>query len=74
MKLPWNDAAVLVLIHDPNAREIVAEGTLRQIANRIARHPAAEWHRFSISLPDRGAPPFSFAAADFDDLIRALAR
>lgn len=72
-KIPWDDAAVLVLIDKPQAREIAAEGTLRQMVNRIAARPPAEWHRFAISLPDRGAAPFAFAAEAFNDLVLALA-
>jgi len=64
---------VLVLLDDPEARQIVAEGTLRQMANRIAARPTADWHRFLISLPDRGTPPFAYRAAEFDTLIWALA-
>jgi hypothetical protein len=70
---PWSESAVLVLLDDPDARTIVAEGTLRQIVERIAARPSAEWDRFSISLPDRGAAPFAFRSHEFDDLIRALA-
>lgn len=72
-KIPWNDAAVLVLLDDPGARRIVAEGSLRQMLNRIAARPPAEWHRFSIALPDRGAAPFAYRASEFETLIRALA-
>ena len=74
VRYPWNDAAVLVLLDKPDDRHIAAEGTLRQIANRIALRPESEWHRFLISMPDRGAPPFSFDAPQFHELIRQLSR
>ena len=72
-KIPWTDAAVLVLLDDPDARRIVAEGTLRQMLNRIAARPPTEWHRFLISLPDRDAAPFAYRSSEFEALIRALA-
>lgn len=60
MIIPWDDAAVLVLLDKPEAREIAAEGKLRQMVNRLAARPPAEWHRYSISLPDRGVAPFGY--------------
>lgn len=74
MKIPWNDAAVLVLLTGSEGRMIAAEGTLRQMMNRVAARPPSEWHRFSISLPDRGAPPFGFESDKFYDLIIATSR
>lgn len=71
-KIPWSDTAVLVLLDHPDGRGIVAEGTLRQMVNRIATRPTAEWHRFSISLPDRGVAPFAFESAEFNELILAM--
>jgi len=74
MTIPWNDEAVLVLHDTPDGREIAAEGTLRQMVNRIAARPPTDWHRFSISLPDRGAAPFAFDSDTFVTLIDALPR
>lgn len=73
-KIPWDDTAVLVLLDGPEGRTVAAEGSLRQIVNRIAARPASEWHRFSISLPDRGAAPFAFESDEFNTLILELAR
>ncbi|WP_454883460.1 hypothetical protein [Sphingomonas oryzagri] len=74
MKIPWNDAAVLVLLGKSEAREIVAEGTLRQMVNRVAARPPSEWHRFAISLPDRGVAPFGYDSEAFNDLMLSPSR
>lgn len=74
MMPPWTDAAVLVLLDNPQGRMIVAEGTSRQMATRVAARPPSEWHRYLVSLPDRAVPPFAFAAEEFADLIDAMKR
>lgn len=73
MSIPWNDMAVL-LIEAPGGREIAAEGTLRQMVNRVAARPPSEWHRFAISLRDRRVAPFAYESDDVVVLVDALRR
>ena len=71
--IPWRDAAVLLLRseHDSAERDIVAEGSLRDVVDRIAASKVGEIPRLIISLPDRRAPPFRYDGAAIHELVRA---
>jgi hypothetical protein len=71
--IPWRDAAVLLLRRDHGAgeRDIVAEGTLRDLVDRIATAMAGDIPRMTISLPDRRAPPFRYEGTKIHELVRS---
>jgi hypothetical protein len=67
----WKEPAVLVREMPKGERRIAGEGSLFAMVKRIASLPDAEWHRYSISLPDRGSPPFAYSADEFGHLLDA---
>ncbi|WBO20989.1 hypothetical protein [Sphingomonas abietis] len=71
---PWKETAAIINIATAGDRMIVAEGSLRQMASRIALRPDYEWHRYLITLPDRRVAPFQYTASEFHNLIAAMAR
>jgi hypothetical protein len=71
--IPWTEHAVFVHHVAAASRRISGEGTLRQMVNRLAALPIAEWRAYTIFLPDRRIAPFDYGADDFSGLIAALA-
>ncbi|MDB5673082.1 MAG: hypothetical protein JWM65_64 [Sphingomonas bacterium] len=71
--IPWNDTAVLLLRseHDAAERDIVAEGNLRDVVDRIAASKVGDIPRLIISLPDRRAQPFRYDGTAIHELVRA---
>lgn len=71
--IPWNDAAVLLLRseHDAAQRDIVTEGSLRDVVDRIAVSKVGDIPRLLISLPDRRAQPFRYEGKVIHELVRA---
>ena len=71
--IPWGDAAVLLLRaeHDAAERDILAEGSLRDVVDRIAASKVGDIPRLIISLPDRRAQPFRYEGTAIHELVRA---
>jgi len=67
----WKEPAVLVRELRDGDRRIAGEGSLFAMVKRIASLPDSEWHRYSISLPDRGSAPFAYSADEFGHLLDA---
>ena len=68
----WTERAVLVHHVAAASRRVSGQGTLRQMVNRLAAMPIAEWRGYTISLPDRRSMPFDYGPDDFSNLIEAL--
>jgi len=70
--VPWGESAVLIRTGTMEmGREIVAEGSLRQIVDIIANALVSERESFNISLPDRHVAPFSYSPDIFAWLMYA---
>lgn len=68
--IPWDDAAVLIRRGDIEfGREIVAEGSLRQIVDIVAATHVIARDALEICLPDRHVPPFSYPPLHFTMLM-----
>lgn len=71
--IPWSEAAVLLLRSEQGDgdRDIVAEGSLRDVVDRVAASKVGDIPRLLISLPDRRAPPFRYDGTAIHELVRA---
>jgi len=66
---PWSDTAVAVGNGEEGFSEVLAEGTLLQVADWLKGQPASVRKTCRISLPDRGARPFNFRGDAISTLV-----
>ncbi len=66
---PWSDTAVAVGSGEEGFSEVLVEGTLLQVAVWLKEQPAKVRDSCRVSLPDRGARPFSFRGDDIRTLV-----
>ncbi len=70
--MPWTESATLVRLgkrsHDAEA-QILFEGTLEQIARRVANFAVSDRVKLRVSLPDRMVRPHTFEGSTLDALV-----
>jgi hypothetical protein len=68
--IPWDDAAVLIRCGEMEfGREIVAEGSLRQMVDIVASTHIIARENLEICLPDRHVAPFTYPPLYFTKLM-----
>ncbi|RYF08774.1 MAG: hypothetical protein EOO77_24925 [Oxalobacteraceae bacterium] len=75
--IPWREAAVLIREgRDPDTneatREIVQEGSLRDVIFDVRQTTSDQRTRLKITLPDRRVRPYQYAGEEITALIHAL--
>jgi len=65
MDVPWNELATLIRIKDRTGnteadREILFEGPLYRVIEKVAGTPIEARRGYSVSLPDRRVRPHTF--------------
>ena len=74
MDIPWDELATLIRIKDRTSgaeadREILYEGPLYSVVEKVAATPSEARRGFSVSLPDRRVRPHTFDGHALSALI-----
>lgn len=77
MDIPWNELATLIRIKDRTSsaeadREILFEGPLYKVIEKVAATPIEARRGYSVSLPDRRVRPHTFDGHALGALIADL--
>lgn len=68
--VPWTEHSVLTRSgNEATGRSIVAEGSLRDMMDRIASTHVLSREALSLHFPDRHVPPFGYEARSFAALL-----